>query len=449
MFESLPQHFRDYGLKADVRTIMLLRKSIAKGLASTVGDLFLVLKGLVTNDPKDYGPFTTAFYKYFLEIDIKTGESLDQAILRSEVFKKWRDQLPELKEEQEEPDVKDLVDQFLNEVHQSSYDIQELISGKDILQHDDPNMADNFSDMPDAMQSELQKMADYNGISIEELLERMRQVAKNQKRRHSGGQHWIGQGGISPYGNSGAAAGGIRVGGTGGGKMARMVIGNANFYPVDTKQTLQDNNIDVALSYLKGIQDESAEVLLDIPKTIVEGVKEGGLFLPYEKEKINQRVQVILLIDNGGWSMTPFIKNVTRLFSKMKRRFAHDLKTYYYHNTIYGGAYSDERRTQFDSLEKILKHHKNYSLFIIGDADMAPYELSQQSIGEWQKLHDRFPRTVWLNPLDERFWEGSYTINILQQVIPMFPLSPHGIEQSIELMNRKRKPGRVSDLDAC
>ena len=439
MFESLPQHFRDFGLKADLRTLMLLRKSIAKGLVNTVGDLYLVLKGLITNDPRDYGPFTAAFYKYFLDIDIKKGETLDQAILRSEAFRKWRRKFSEQEEELGEPKMEQLIDQFLNEVHLSSYDIQDLLSGRDILNNDDPGLADSDSNTPDAMQNLLQKAADYNGISLEELLRRMEEVAKNQERRHSGGQHWIGQGGISPYGNGGAAMGGIRVGGSGGRKMARMVIGNSNFYPVDTKVTLQDNNIDVALAFLKGIEDESTEVLLDIPKTIKEGVKEGGLFLPFEKEKISQKVHVILLIDNGGWSMTPFIKNVTRLFSKMKRRFAHDLKTYYYHNTIYGGAYTDERRTSFESIEKILKHHKNYSLFIIGDADMAPYELSQDSIRCWKKLEERFPRAVWLNPLEERFWAGSYTINILREVLPMFPLSPFGIEKSVELMNRKRR----------
>ena len=87
MFESLPEHFRQYKLKADVRTLMLVRKSMEKGLVNTLGDLYLVLKGLLTNDPKDYGPFTTAFYQYFLNIDIKNGEQLDGAILRTETFK--------------------------------------------------------------------------------------------------------------------------------------------------------------------------------------------------------------------------------------------------------------------------------------------------------------------------------------------------------------------------
>ena len=86
--------------------------------------------------------------------------------------------------------------------------------------------------------------------------------------------------------------------------------------------------------------------------------------MPYEKENITQKVQVILLIDNGGWSMSPYIRSVTKLFGKMKRRFAHDLKTYYYHNTIYGGAYSDVGRSKFESIDKITRLDKNYSVFV-------------------------------------------------------------------------------------
>ena len=441
MFKSLPQYFREYKLKADVRTLMMLRKSMERGLIRTTGDMYLVLKGLVTNSPKDFGPFTKAFYQYFLEIEIRPGESLDSAVVRSETFKKWKtDWLEE--HEGEEPDISELVEQFLNEVHVTTYDIKKMLKGEDILNDDDPDM----SDTPEGEEGEqaprsIQEMADYENISLEELLERMRKVAEQQRRNHEGGSHWIGKGGTSPYGSQGAAKGGIRAGGKGGGKMARKVVGDRNYYPVDTKQILSDNNIDVALAFLKGIQDESADTLLDIPNTIKEGVRQGGLFLPIEKEKIEQKVQVMLFIDNGGWSMSPYIQSVTKLFSKMKRRFAHDLKTYYYHNSIYGGAYSQPSRinSSFEPMEKILKHDKNYSVFIIGDADMAPYELSHGSVSDWQMLEERFPRIVWLNPMQERMWAGSMTITVLRRVFPMFTLSPDGIEKSVQLMNQKRQ----------
>jgi uncharacterized protein with von Willebrand factor type A (vWA) domain len=87
----------------------------------------------------------------------------------------------------------------------------------------------------------------------------------------------------------------------------------------------------------------------------------------------------------------------------------------------------------------MLKEDKNYSIFVIGDADMASYELSEESIQNWQALQEKYPRMVWLNPVEERFWPSSYTINVLRQVIPMYPLTPEGIERAVLHMNQKRQ----------
>jgi uncharacterized protein len=439
MFPSLPHTFREHGLQADVRTLLLLRKSLERGLVRTVGDLYLVLKGLITNDPKDYGPFTEAFYQYFLDIDIQPGEKLEQAIQRSRIYQEWleRQDIPE-----DEDDEK-LVDRFLQDIHFSSYDIQQVLDGEAIFREDnpdldDPDLMDQEAEDPEAEAEALRQAADYSNMSLEELLARMRQIADKQQTRHRGGSHWIGQGGVSPYGHGGAAVGGIRLGGPGGGKMARKVIGDRQFYPVDLKMPLQDDNIDVALSFLKGIEEESAQLLLDIPNTIKEGVRQGGLFLPVEQEKKERKVQILLLIDNGGRSMTPYVRVVLKLFAKMKRRFAQDVKTYYFHNTIYGGAYTDAARREFEALDKLLTHSADYHVFVIGDADMAPYELSQASIGQWQAIVARFPRAVWLNPLRERYWEYAFTVSIIKSFFPMFPLTVGGLEQAVLHLNKKR-----------
>jgi len=441
VFKSLPKYLKEQKLNGDVRVLLQLKKGLERGLVHTIGDLYGLLKGLITNSPKDIGPFTVAFYQYFLDISIRPGESLDAAIMRSETFKTWRRKRLEDNPDVEEPDVRQLVDEFLNEVHLTTYDIQNLLNGADIFNEDNPDMPDTDGEDQEEGERHLDRAADYSDLSLEELMERMRKVLEQQRRRHSGGAHWLGTGGISPYGHGGAAKGGIRVGGAGGGKMARRVLGDKNFYPVDTKSTLSDDNIDVALSFLKGIQDESLDPYLDVPKTIKEGVKEGGLFLPKQSEKIEQKVQVLLLIDNGGWSMSPYVASVKKLFSKMKRRFAHDLKTYYFHNTIYGGAYHNPARFEsaFDDLEKICKLDKRYAVFIVGDADMAPYELSKHSIQDWQAIRNHFTRVVWLNPLDQRFWSSSYTVVALHKIFEMFPLSPDGIEQGVLYMNRRRR----------
>lgn len=439
MFESLPQHFRSFDLAADVRTLLLLRKSMEKGLVNTLGDLYVVLKGIIVKSPKELGPYASAFYAYFLDIKVGKDESLDNAVRRSDAFNEWLDNLNDEERLDQDNSMKDFVNKFLDEVHLTTYDIERVIKGEDILQNDDPNMKDENEQTNFDRNPEVNKMADYSNLSLEELRRRMEQVAQQQKYKHQGGSHWIGQYGNSPYGNSGAAKGGIRVGGAGGGKMARAVIGNPQFYPVDKKSILKDDNMDAALASLKGIEEETAEVILDIPKTINQGLKEGGLFLPYEKEKVSQKMQVLLLIDNGGYSMYPYVKSVRKLFSKMKTRFAHDLKVHYFHNTIYGGVYEDAARRKFISIKKLLSLDKNYSVFIVGDAAMAPYELDASSQEDWKKIKKKFKRIAWMNPMSERSWSYTMTTQWLMQIIPMYALTPEGIEKAVVKMNREVK----------
>lgn len=436
MFETLPENFRSFGLHADVRTLLILRKAIEKNLVRTIGDLHNVLKNIIVKEPRQIGPFTQAFYAYFLEIDIKQGQNLQDAILRSETFRQWR-----IKQEDQEilNDEELAVNTFLDEIHLSSYDIQKVIDGQEIWDKDNPNLADQ--DTQDENQTEakkLDRMADYSKLSLEELLERMKQVAKNQKTKHSGGSHWIGTGGISPYGHGGAAKGGIRVAGAGGGKMARAVLGDKNYYPVDQDTLINDNSIDAALASLKGIVEESAQESLDIKETIKLGLKRGGLFIPEIRSVQQEKLQVLLFIDNGGYSMSAYVKIVQQLFKKMKTRFAHDLETFYFHNTIYDKVYADAKRTQPVSLKQILAKDPNYKIFIMGDASMADYELNQISIKTYQSLISKFKKTVWLNPEPEKYWAYTTTIQVIKKLIPMFPMTPRGVENAVKEINKKK-----------
>ena len=91
MFSTLPERFRNFDLPVDVRALLLLQRSMEKGLVKTLGDIYIVLRGIVVKDPKMMGPFTRAYYDYFLNIDIQNGDSLSDAILRSDTFRKWRE----------------------------------------------------------------------------------------------------------------------------------------------------------------------------------------------------------------------------------------------------------------------------------------------------------------------------------------------------------------------
>ena len=440
MLSSLPEYFRSHGLTADIRTLLLLQKAMERRLVLTLGDMYNVLKGIVVKEPEDMGPFTKAYYGYFLNVDVKYGQSLEDAILRSETFQKWKDSKLDESDRDANPDLEDLVSQFLDEVHLTSYDIKEVISGREIFDKNDADQEDSPSDQDqeaENVERQLQKMADYSDIPLDELLERLEKIKKQQKDKHGGGSHWVGTGGISPFGHGGAAKNGIRVGGTGGGKMARKVMGDKNFFPVDKDALLNDNNIDAALASIKGVIEESAIEKLDVPQTIKTGLKRGGLFIPELSSEKSEELKVIVLIDNGGYSMSPHIRSVQTLFRKMKTRFAHDLETYYFHNTIYENVYRDERRTQRVPIENLLDHDKHYRVFIIGDAAMAPYELSALSFESLQSIAKKFRKCVWLNPEPLRYWASTYTIQAIKSIFPMYPLTPHGIERAVRKMNSK------------
>jgi len=438
MFEALPKKFVEYDVAVDVRALLLLRKAMDKGLIRTLGDIYNVLKGIVVKDPEMMGPYTKAYYDYFLSIKIGQGESLNDAIQRSETFRNWRDD--NLDRMGDDMSVDDMVNKFLDEVHLTSYDIQEVVDGRLLWDKDRGDIKDQEGDGVDrnTERRTLDKMADYSDLSLQELLDRMQEVMDQQKSEHSGGSHWVGTGGISPYGHGGAAKDGLRVGGTGGGKMARKVLNDSKFFPVDMDAIINDNNVDAALASLKGIIEETAEEKLDVPATIKKGLKRGGLFLPEIENVENDKLQVLLIVDNGGYSMDPYIRVVQTLFKKMKTRFAHDLETYYFHNTVYDRVYSDARRNKSVFIDKILKKDPNYRVFFVGDAAMAAYELNGSSMESYNLMKKHFKKIAWLNPEPQRYWAHTFTTMVIKEIIPMFPLSPKGIERAVAQMNRKR-----------
>src|SRR5690606_355586 len=63
----------------------------------------------------------------------------------------------------------------------------------------------------------------------EELRRLFEERLREQNERHDGGNKWIGTGGTSPFGHSGAAREGIRAGGAGGNRSAIQVAGERRY----------------------------------------------------------------------------------------------------------------------------------------------------------------------------------------------------------------------------
>ena len=86
---------------------------------------------------------------------------------------------------------------------------------------------------------------------LEELIEQFKQRLEEQKKRHSGGNKWIGTEGTSPFGNDGYHPEGIRVGGESKNKRAAKVWDRRDFKNLDDSVELGTRNIKIAMRRLR------------------------------------------------------------------------------------------------------------------------------------------------------------------------------------------------------
>ncbi len=435
MLSSFPSELRKHGLHSDVRTILQLYTLMSRGVVRNLGGLYSCGEHVVVKDPRQKGPYTIAFFAHFLDIHISPGQTLDAAVMSSDVFNNWRQ-----KHAPARISSPQLVDEFLEYVFAKSPDREGVAAAMEeqlarLLPKIDVPFARSDERVLDINTNHLDK-------DLAELLRKMREIAEKQKKAHSGGSKYIGTRGTSPYGHNGRSFGGIRVGGRSAHLSARMVLNDARYFPLDMNALLGDNNIDAALSALKGVAEKSSHLELDIEETIRVGAKRRGLFIPQLKTEDDDHFNIMLFIDNGGYSMDPYVYTVRTLFQKMKTRFSHDLRIYYFHNIINDVVYEDQGRVKDAvTVESLLKEGRHNSIFIVGDASMAPYELHGAWTGKsgFEYLCDMaaaFPRLAWLNPVSEGAWGYTETIDDIRTVVRMFALTPRGIEKAVRYLNQ-------------
>ena len=83
---------------------------------------------------------------------------------------------------------------------------------------------------------------------LEELMERLKEIFEKQKKRHQGGNRWIGTGGTSPYGAYGYNPAGVRIGQDGGRqRRAVKVWDKREFRDLDDSVELNVRNMKMAL----------------------------------------------------------------------------------------------------------------------------------------------------------------------------------------------------------
>ena len=213
---------------------------------------------------------------------------------------------------------------------------------------------------------------------LDKLMEEFRKRMEEQQKRHQGGNKWIGTGGTSPFGAYGYNPEGIRIGQPEGrNQRAVKVWDKRNYRDLDDSVEIGTRNIKLALRRLRKFARTGAIEELDIDDTISSTARNAGLLDIKMVPERHNAVKVLLFFDVGG-SMDPHVKLCEELFSAARSEFKH-LKYYYFHNFIYESVWTKSHRRHAETtptFDLINKYSKDYKIIFVGDATMAPYEIT-------------------------------------------------------------------------
>ncbi|TAE72760.1 MAG: VWA domain-containing protein [Bacteroidetes bacterium] len=288
---------------------------------------------------------------------------------------------------------------------------------------------------------------------LEQLLKKLEELLKEQKEKHEGGNKWIGTKGTSPFGNSGYNPEGIRFGDDA--KQGRAVkVWNKRLYQnLKDDVELDTRTMKMALKRLRLLTRDSHDEELDLPKTIEKTSENAGFLDIKMRSKLKNNVKILMLFDIGG-SMDSYIRNCEQLFSAAKYEFKH-LEYFYFHNCLYEYVWKDNIRRHDERIlttDILHKYNKDYKVIFVGDASMAPYEIThaggsvehtnkEAGITWLQRIKEQFTYMIWLNPTLPEYWNYTHSIKIINEFTEnrMFPLTIDGLTQGMKALKDTKK----------
>lgn len=291
---------------------------------------------------------------------------------------------------------------------------------------------------------------------LDELWRNLRELLDEQDGRHEGGSHWIGTQGLSPFGTDGVNPEGFRMksfeeGPSKGNRTAAKIWEQREYKNLDDNLELNTRNLKMALRRLRILTREGAEDELDINGTIDNTSRNAG-YLDIKMQPSRQnRVKVLMLFDAGG-SMDEHIELCSHLFSAARYQFKH-LEFFYFHNCVYETLWRDNtrRKERVSTWEVLHKYNKDYKVIFVGDAAMAPYEITmakgsvehynlEAGIVWLDRFKAQYPHLVWLNPNVAAYWKYTQSTNLIREWSGnrMFPLTLNGLEQAMKSLKNPK-----------
>lgn len=292
---------------------------------------------------------------------------------------------------------------------------------------------------------ELEKIKSLGGL--EKLIEAFREALEEAERQAQEGKD--GEEGDTGEGDRPGRDG---PGGRGKGKKkkARKVWDERQYKNLDDSVELGTRNIKMALRRLRKFARTGREEELDMDNTIRSTAHNGGMLDIKMRPERKNTVKVLLFLDIGG-SMDAHVKVCEELFSATRTEFKH-MESFYFHNFIYESVWKDNRRRMNERLptwEILNKYARDYKVVFVGDATMAPYEITHAggSVEHWNeepgalwmaRFMAAYDRTVWINPTPQETWEYSTSVGMTQELIEgqMFPLTVRGLEEGMNFLSK-------------
>lgn len=396
MFNSFFFKLKEVGIPVSPTAFLTLQKALSGGLVNSLDDFYITSRTVLVKSERYFDLFDQVFAWHFegAELPDTDGLELDQI-------------------------AKAMLDEWLK----------------------------NPKDIADALGIDESKLSK---LTPDELIEYFKERLKDQHERHDGGNKWIGTGGTSPVGHSGYHPEGMRVGGQSRSKSAVKVANERRYKDYSGTGPLNQSMIGEALKRLRNLVPSGPKDNINIDASIYQTMKNAGEIEIVFDQSLKDRLKVILLIDNGGWSMDPYVSIVQTLFDYSRAQFK-EVKTYFFHNTVYDTVWKDPSRYRHpQSVEEFSRFDPETRLVVIGDASMAPYELmardgsihihersGKPSIERLTGLTETFPHCVWLNPVSRRMWGYTHTISVISQIFPMYELSLDGLEKAVTRLMAK------------
>ena len=233
-------------------------------------------------------------------------------------------------------------------------------------------------------------------------------------------------------------------------KKAKKVWDERQYKNLDDSVELGTRNIKMALRRLRKFARTGVDEELDMDNTIRSTAHNGGMLDIKMRPERKNTVKVLLFLDIGG-SMDAHVKICEELFSATRTEFKH-LESYYFHNFIYESVWKDNRRRMSERIptfEILNKYAHDYKVVFVGDATMAPYEITHAggSVEHWneepgavwmERFTNLYDKLVWLNPTPQETWEYSSSVTLTQDLVDgnMFPLTVRGLEEGMSALSK-------------